>query len=431
MQDQFRIGWRKDQVRLAPREEMFRWAGFVGLCMTTAGLVTSPGMMSIGIGLFTVASLCILPPGEHLRRYVRNPVAIFFSLLLVVQIVSGIWTREIRADIWREEVIIKLPLLLGMYAWAALGPFSAKQVRIVLLILLLSTCFVASGTLLQYIFNAEEMNHRVEISKEIEVWLGCNHIYFSVVMAFSILGGIWVLMQNEPLVHRNERWVLIAVLLLCFVEMHVLTTRTGLVGLYLCLLILGCFQLIKRRKIFWVVLLSGTLAVMPVAGYYGIESFHKRIDNTVMDVTEYFSGKDPNYLSIGSRIESWKTAFHLWQKHPVLGVGMADLLPDMTDQYVEDGTKLCPENFLQPHNQFLQMAAGCGLLGLAVLLLAWFYPLVAKGWPKDLIFWAFWLNYSFAMMGESMMERQVGVSFLVVGFMLTLGVGRVKQAATS
>ncbi|MFN8394437.1 MAG: O-antigen ligase family protein [Bacteroidia bacterium] len=431
MQDQFRIGWRGEQVRLARREEMFRWLGFFGLCLTTAGLVTSPGLMSIGIGLFTVSALCILPPGEHLRRFLRNPPAMLFSLLLLLQIVSGIWTREIRAEVWQEEVIIKLPLLAGMYAWAALGPFSVKQVRIVLLILLLSTCFVGSGTLMEYIFNAEEMNHRVEISKEIEVWLGCNHIYFSVVMAFSILGGMWSLMQEGYLIHRHERWVVIAILLLCFFEMHVLTTRTGLVGLYLCILILGWFQLIKRKKILLAVLLAVALASMPVIGYYGIDSFQKRVENTKMDVTEYFQGKDPNYLSIGSRIESWKTAYHLWQKHPVLGVGMADLLPDMTDQYVEDGTKLCPENFLQPHNQFLQMAAGCGILGVTILLLAWFYPLVVRGWPKDLIFWAFWLNYSLAMMGESMMERQVGVSFLVVGFMLTLGVGRVKQAATN
>lgn len=427
MDAQFRIGWSGEKLRLSPWESKVRWAGFLGLCIATAGIVTSPGLLSIGIGLFSLSGFCILPPVEHFRRFLRHTPAILFSLLLLMQVVSGIWTREMRADVWMNEVVIKLPLFVAMYAWAALGPFSVRQVRIVLGILLLSTCLVGTGTLMEYVFNAEEMNHRVEISKEIEVWLGCNHIYFSVVMAFSILGGMWSLMQRDPLVHRHERWLLVAVLVLCFVEMHVMTTRTGLVGLYICVFVLGWFQLIQRRRYLVAVGLAIGLASLPVMGYYGIASFHNRIDNTVMDVSEYFAGKDPNYLSIGSRVESWKTAYHLWQKHPLLGVGMADLLPDMTDQYVEDGTKLCPENFLQPHNQFLQMAAGCGVVGLLLLLLAWVYPLLARGWPKNLIFWAFWLNYSLAMMGESMMERQVGVSFLVVGFMLTLGVGRETQ----
>jgi O-antigen ligase len=258
----------------------------------------------------------------------------------------------------------------------------------------------------------------------VEVWLGTNHIYFSIVMAFAILGGIWMLLQRGPVIFRGGRIVVIVLVVLCFLEMHVLTTRTGLVGLYLTGLILGWIELLKRRRFLLALVLAVGLASMPFIGYHTVDPFKHRIDNTIMDVGEYLQGKDPNYLSIGTRIESWKTAFHLWKKHPLIGVANADLEADMTDQYVEDKTALCPENFVQPHNQFLQYLAGMGLLGFVLLCLAWFYPVFSKAWNKDLLFWMFWLNYTFAMLGESTMERQIGVGFLVVGFMLTLGINR-------
>jgi O-antigen ligase len=108
----------------------------------------------------------------------------------------------------------------------------------------------------------------------------------------------------------------------------------------------------------------------------------------------------------------------------LIGVAMADLQADMTDQYVADKTQLCPENFIKPHNQFIQYLAGLGLLGFVAIVLAWFYPALSKKWKKGTLFWAFWLTYTLAMMGESVMERQVGVCFLVPCFMMALGVAR-------
>ncbi len=422
MQLPTRIGWQGQEQPLMPRENILRRISYGGVLLCMAGLVTSPALLSIGIIMVMVAGLFLFPLREQLRRFWAHKPAVFMSLLFFVELVSGLWARDIAMNRWLEDLTIKAPLFLGMYGLAVLGPFSLKQVRIALGLLLLGTFVAGTGTVIDYIVNAAEINHRIEISKEVQVWLGSPHIYFSVVMSFSILGGIWSAMQPSPLLFKGDRFVLLLLSLICFVEMHVLTTRTGLVCLYLTILTLGLLLLLrKRRYLLSMVLVIGLLSV-PVAGYFGLESFQRRIDNTAMDVTEYFKGHDPNYLSIGTRFESWKTAINLWKEHPVLGVSKADLDADMTDQYVIDKTKLCPENFQEPHNQFLENLAGLGIVGFLVLALAWFYPILSKAWPKDLIFWAFWLNYTFAMMGESTLERQVGVGFLVPVFMLTLGV---------
>jgi O-antigen ligase len=429
MQGATRIGWQGEVLTLQRKEILLHGLSYAGVLLCMAGVVTSPALLSIGIIVIMLAGLASTPLREQWRRFVQHKPAVFMSLLFALQLLSGLWTRESGLDHWLEELKIKVPLFLGMYGLAVMGPFSTQKVRIAWAVLLLGTFFIGTGTVIDYVLHADEINERIKVSKEVQVWLGCNHIYFSIVMAFAILANLWSIAQPGKLLFRGDKYVLGAMTLACFVEMHVLTTRTGLVGLYLTLMILGWVLLLRRRKYLLAIVLVVGLLSVPVAGYYGLESFKHRVDNTVMDLTEYFKGHDPNYLSIGTRLESWKTAIHLWKKHPLTGVAMADLKADMTDQYVEDKTLLCPENFQLPHNQFIQNLAGWGLLGLATICLAWFYPVLSRRWPKDLIFWIFWLNYSLAMMGESTMERQVGICFLVPCFMLSLGVGVMAKHA--
>ncbi len=428
MQSDTRIGWHGEAVPLQKHERFLHKLSYVGALMSVGGLVIAPAILSIGIVVMMLAGAALMPPREQFRRFWQHKPAVFMSLLFLLQLLSGIWTRDIGLNHWLEELKIKAPLFLTMYGLAVLGPFSVQQVRIAWLALIAGTFVVGTGTVVDYLIHTDEINERIKVSKEVQVWLGCNHIYFSIVMAFGILSNLWSLAQPGKILFKGDKVVVGIVIALCFVEMHFLTTRTGLVGLYITLMIVGWVLLLRKRRIFLAILLLLGLGSMPVAGYYLIGSFKHRIDNTVMDVSEYFQGKDPNYLSIGTRLESWKTAIHLWQKHPITGVAMADLKADMTDQYVEDMTKLCPENFQQPHNQFLQNLTGWGILGFATLCLAWFYPIFSKKWTKDVIFWIFWLNYTLAMMGESTMERQVGVCFLVPCYMLSLGVGAFKDA---
>jgi O-antigen ligase len=411
-----------------PREQSLRNLSFLGVLVCMAGMVTSPAMLSVGMAILIIPGVLLFPIQTQLQRFWAHRPAVLMSGIFFLELVSGIWSRSSGVSEWLEGLKIKAPLFLGMYSLAVIGPFSTKQVRIALGVLLLGTFVVGTATVIDYMLHSAEIDQRIQTSKEVQVWLGCNHIYFSVIMAFSILGGVWSMLQPGDLWMRGERYIVMAMVIACFLEMHVLTTRTGLVGFYLTALVLGCAKLLRDRSYLLAMALVLSLCSLPVAGYFGLSSFRHRMDNSIMDVTRYFRGKDPNYLSIGTRIESWKTAIQLWKKHPLIGVGMADLETDMTAQYVEDRSGLCPENFQKPHNQFLQNLVGWGIIGFLWLCLAWFYPAFSVRWPKNLIFWMFWVNYGISMMGESMMERQRGVSFLVITFMLTLGVGGTKKA---
>ena len=407
----------------SPRTTYARSVALAGLVLVMGGLVTSPAVLSIGVVTAIVPALIAYSPKEQLRRFWNMKPAVLMSLIFFIQVLSGIWTRDTHVEIWAELIKIKAPLLLTGYSLAVLGPFPLRWVRILLSILLLCCSVVAVGTVATYLADKEAIDEMIQSSKEVTVWTGVNHIYFSIICGFSVLSSVWMLFFKNPALFRGERWLIMGLGLANFVLMHVLTTRTGLVGMYATAVVLGFVWVIKERRYLTGVIALIVFLSMPIIGYYTVSSFKHRLDNTVVDLTRYFAGKDPNYLSIGTRFESWKAAIHIWQRNPILGVGMADIKECMIEQYIQDDTKLCPENFVMPHNQFLLNLAGFGLLGISAFALGWVYPLLQRRIPLTWLFWSFWLLLSLAMLGESTMERQVGVNFAMTIYMLALGTG--------
>ncbi|MEM7039277.1 MAG: O-antigen ligase family protein, partial [Bacteroidota bacterium] len=381
------IDWNGEKRIATDFELRMREFSWYGILLCLAGIVTSPALLSIGTIVTILPAFAAVPLKEQLRRYWAHKPAFFLSLIFLLQLLSALWTRESAIEIWTTQIRVKAPLLFALYSLAVLGPFSVRHVRIALMVLLLSVVFVGSGTMVDYFLNKAEIDLRIQVSKEIQVWLGVNHIYFSIVSGFATLSAVWLTRFRKPIFFPRERQVIIGLAVMNFLIMHVLTTRTGLVGLYITAMVLGGIYVVQKRKF----LIGGLALVMfvslPFVGYKLVPSFKHRIDNTWMDVSTYFSGGDPNYLSIGTRLESWKMAVNIFRKHPFLGVGMADLNADMVDQYVEDETLLCPENFVLPHNQFLRNLAGFGLPGFLLLSIGWFWPVVFGMRRRNWLFW--------------------------------------------
>lgn len=412
--------------KLQPETQRAHWArlvSFVGVMVAFGGMTMSPAILSIGIGAMIMPAFIAFPLKVQLRRFWTHKPALFLSLLFFVHLLSGIWTRDTAAPIYLDLIKIKAPLFLSAYALAVLGPFPLRWIRLVLMLLLVTTFLTALGTVIDFAINREAINEAIQSSKEIKVWTGINHIYFSILCGFATLSTIWLVRFKVPALFRGEK-ILIAVLGSAnFLFMHIMTTRTGLVGMYITLFVLGVIWVIQEKRYFLGVVAAIFLVMMPLVGYYSIGSFQRRLDNSIVDVTRYFSGKDPNYLSIGTRIESWKAAVHIFQDNPLKGVGMADMKEAMTAQYIKDESRLCPENFIPVHNQFLLNMAGYGVLGFVAFGLGWFYPLFQRRIPRSWLFWGFWILATASMMGESILERQVGINFVTVVFMLSLGTG--------
>jgi len=389
--------------------------GLLGFLLCLAGMPISPALLSIGAVTMLIPGFFAYAPKEQLKRFYQDKAAFFLSLVFVVQIAAYFWTDD--KEQFFQHLRIKAPFFFGLYSLTVLGPFPRKWIRIGLMLFVLSTFITGSLTVFDYFQHKEQYDLEIQVSKPLPIFFDINHIYFSLVMAVSVFAGIWGFRQKVPVFHRYERYVLLFMAVAEAGYLHILTARTGLVAFYVAVfLVMMGFIFVRRKYILGAVLLLGFFSA-PVIGYMYVPSLQHRVENTRMDLEKYFRGDDPNHLSIGTRFESWKAAWGLIKAHPVGGVGMADLKEEMYDQYVRDGSMLCDNNYVLPHNEFIQLGAGLGILGLLTFSIGWFYPVFNRPMSQNWLFWTFWVIMSFGMLGESVVERQLGNLMIVVMWM--------------
>lgn len=139
-----------------------------------------------------------------------------------------------------------------------------------------------------------------------------------------------------------------------------------------------------------------------------------RIHQVLWELNEYFNrGADPSGHSVTQRLEFWKATWHCWKKNIAFGVGTGDLDDCLKSSYEEVGTRLKPENRLRPHNQFLSIAAGTGILGLILFLLSMVWPFRYKK-HRRILYGVFILIMTLSMLTEDTLETQTGITLFSV-----------------
>lgn len=128
-------------------------------------------------------------------------------------------------------------------------------------------------------------------------------------------------------------------------------------------------------------------------------------------------------LSVTMRLATWQTAWEVYAKNPLLGVGKGDLPAEMEEQFQVNGWgKRTARPMLDPHNQYLSSAASTGLMGIFILVLGFLTFLMVK---KDsflvyLLVWGLAVLMATGMLFESLLERQAGMIFWAIFALLFL-----------
>ncbi len=142
-------------------------------------------------------------------------------------------------------------------------------------------------------------------------------------------------------------WLLIAGALLLN------ATRGAWLAVAVVIPLLLLYYLFKRRKLAALVL---CLFVFAGAGLAHYEPFLQRL-STITDI---------NFQSNSERLLIWQSASHMFRDHPVLGVGLGQYKDNYQKKYILPEAK--EREIEHAHNNFLQMAAENGAVGLAGFL---------------------------------------------------------------
>lgn len=260
----------------------------------------------------------------------------------------------------------------------------------------LPVLWISLASLLEFAQHAEFYRQMVMESKPMPLFSQVYHIEYSVIQAVLALLLLKGLLANR-VENRSLVWGAFAVMLIC---LHALSARTGILTFWL-----GAFGLFwpYRIKFNWkyagfvpVVLLLLTMGTM-----------RERLNNSWQDVQTLIQNSDPNNQSMAQRWEAWKVAFRSIQHKPLFGWGSAQVDTAMTWSY-QHQTRLNAENWIGPHNQVLEMALQGGWVSVLLVFL-WGFDFLRRS--SD---FAWVLGLGFAMMFESLAERQAGVLVIIL-----------------
>ena len=111
-----------------------------------------------------------------------------------------------------------------------------------------------------------------------------------------------------------------------------------------------------------------------------------------------------------ARLVIWTVAFDIFMDHP-MGVGLGNLEEMMHQRLIYLGLNEQADLNYNPHNQFLQIAAELGVIGLGLFLLivayGFYWSITTKNWLLLLVISNLFINCLF----ESMLQRQSGIVF--------------------
>ncbi|QIX61099.1 O-antigen ligase family protein [Hymenobacter lutimineralis] len=373
-------------------------------------------LTSIGIvALFIVALFYRLTCSATYRSKFS---AVYYSLLGVFGLVllSGLQTQVGNAaEFWRG-VTLQLPFLVLPLAFLWLPGLPGRYlVRLNVFFITLVT-LSALGSAGYYLSHFVEINQRYLESQIMPT--APDHIRFSLMVTYAVAAAT-VLVGRKVVDGPWRRYLLVIIAFLVLYQ-HMLAVRSGLLTLYALAGVAIGWLLLWRRNVRLAGLIASLMLLTPMVSYGVFPTFRNKFLNTQDDVGRVRQSTSANNYSLVGRFYSYKVALEIFEEHPVLGVGRANMKPAIAQQYRQQFPSISEEAYILPHNQFLYYLVAYGGLGVLLFTLFFYFPGI-RIWPHySPLLLAQYLIITLSFLVEYTLEAQVGLTFALLFILLAL-----------
>lgn len=378
---------------------------FFGACLffVLAFLSDLPAILTISIISFPVIALLDGNFKQKWQDFKSNKAYLAVTSIFFIIAFSGLYSDL--TPFYLDRVRVALPFLVLPIAFSSLPKLSTKQFQQFYYFLITTVFIVSVGTFINYLsdytFLNEQLNHGRPIPTPI------HHIRYSLLLAFTIIIGCWLIINKIVLKYKWERFIIIGITAFLFIWLHILSVRSGIAVLYVTLFLLSLQYVFKTRRYILGISVMLMIVAAPFIAYQTIKSFQNRINYALYDFQNYQKGEVKNF-SDGERMISLQTGLEIGNANLLFGIGIGDLNNEIERIYAEKH-----EGFMvkRPHNQFVFFYAAIGIIGTILFLIAFLTPLFHHENYQNELIMAFHIIIFLSFMVENTIGTAIGTAF--------------------
>ena len=340
----------------------------------------------------------------------------------MIPLLSGLWSRDIQQ--WLIVIQDKSPLLAIPFCCSALRTISQQHTRKLVYLAVATTLFSMGKTTVYYFLHAKEIPLAYLQAKVLPVDMSNDHVRYTWLLVLVFGGLLHILLTKNKQISITEKKVIIFHLAFTAIFLHLLASKTGIIGLYLVIALALVYN-IRTRLAIWI---AGAALLTPFIAWTILPTFRNRLKFVWWDFQHYTRGGYTEGLSDTPRILSIQAGKDLVKENPFWGTGFGDLKQETLNWYMLHAPYLKGYEQLLPSNEGLIYAAGSGLTGLLFFLAAVFYPFTMKDYRSSYAWISFHAMAVFGFLYEIGLETQYGIFvYAFMGCWLFILTGKDKK----
>lgn len=376
---------------------------FLSVVLMLVSLLLGRGVLSAATILFLIFAILRKDFSQQWKTFLHNRFLPGFTLLFFIPFFSGLWSEDLSQ--WSDVVRLKLPLLFFPLAFAGSWQFSQKQWTMVAVVFILVVFAGCCWSLFHYLQNMEAVQEGYLRAKTLRTPLENDHVRFSWLVSSAVMTCFLL----HRFLHNNTQRILPGSAAIFFiVYLHILSARTGLISLYIFLVLYAGWVLLQKKNPKLTALLLLAVITLPLLAYYSVPTFHNRVRYLVYDFSfvkkaQYLPGAND-----GARVMSLKAGWQVLRQNP-LGVGAGDVMHEADKWYAQHVPDVLPTDKFYPSSEWLLYGAFAGWIGVVLFTVIMISPFFTNVWlPK--IFWvALQATAAFSFAYDMGLEVQYGI----------------------
>jgi O-antigen ligase len=339
-----------------------------------------------------------------------NKSILFFALFFFIHFIA-IFNSDNTADAW-FDIEKKLSLAIFPLLLLVSPKLNDNQVKNIF-IAFATSCVLASVYCVAVgISKYETGNSSVLFYHTLSSYVGMHAIYLSIYLCFSMAILIYYYELSAQTLSLLKKLAFFSAIIILTTTIILLSARIAII-----LLIVGCvaFLTIKLKqrihlvKAFAFAAAIGGILILIVLLLPKNRERYKEVVNYKGEYT-----MDKKGSGGAARKYIWLSALELIQEHPTTGVGIGDIVDELSKKYeLHQYTFLTEvqDMSFNAHNQYLETTLGLGIVGLIIFLALLLFSLLHAIKHKNVLYFVFVIIFGVSCLTESCLQKQSGIIF--------------------